>query len=74
MNYTKRSPQELQKLDKKILEAINDGVRKFALISSRVSTRKETYPERLVDRRLQHLRKEGKIEFVRGLGWREVAA
>lgn len=73
MNYTKRSAADLAALDKKIIAAIRDGLRKFADISSRVSTRKDSYPERLVDRRLQHLRREGQIKFVRGAsesGWR----
>lgn len=72
MNYTKRSAADLAALDKKIVAAIKDGLRKFADISSRVSTRKESYPERLIDRRLQHLRHEGEITFRRGglgQGW-----
>lgn len=73
MNYTKRSAADLAALDKKIIAAIRNGLRKFADISSHVSTRKESYPERLVDRRLQHLRQKGQIQFVRGSsesGWR----
>ena len=53
-------------IDEAILAALKDGVNKFYLLHARIGDHVEY---RRIDRRLQALRKQGKIAFDKGC-WR----
>ena len=72
------------KLDSAIIEAIRGGKHDFTSLGSVVRAISEPIaqqspgrygpePWRIVDRRLQALRKAGKIAYTRSAGWRLVA-
>ena len=66
-----------KELDEAIVAAVNEGAREFGRIVSRVHEQAEKLlpskwhsVDRVVDRRLQALRKAGRLVFVRGgRGW-----
>lgn len=60
--------QDHQALDTAIIDAIKDGKTRFRDISSRINTRKNIYGERAIDKRLQALREQKVITYVRQQG------
>lgn len=57
-----------KELDKSLLSAIKGGKRKFEDIFSRVNTREFAISESIVGTRLQSLKKNNKIQYIRAEG------
>lgn len=85
--HTDAAPPSLASLDEQIVAAIAGGCAEFHAIAGAVRATAILLaraprplrlgvdePGRLIDKRLQSLRKAGRIKFLRPKGWRVVAA
>jgi hypothetical protein len=61
-------PEEYTTFDYDIVEAVKSGATRFHQIDARLSRSRE-FHWRLLDRRLQSLRKAGRLDFNQKTGW-----